>query len=110
MLSSKEKEFIEYWEKNRLSQKTTAYRLRRGLPFSLLFITPVLVTIVLIYFASPDWYAKIAGQISVSLPVIVVAIFLFAFLFSLMRMQFQWEAYEQQYLEIKAKQAQHELP
>jgi membrane protein YdbS with pleckstrin-like domain len=110
MLSSKEIEFLEYWEKNRLSQKTTANRLRRGLPFSLLFIAPVLITIVLIYFSSPDWYAKISGQISVSLPVIVLAVFLFAFLFSLMRMQFQWEAYEQQYLEIKAKQAQHDSP
>lgn len=74
------------------------------MPMALLFGLSMLVSLVLVFYLSPEWYTKISKYISRVTISIVVAIFISIFFFSFARMHFKWEMNEQYYLELKQKQ------
>ena len=72
MLSPKELEFLEYWEKNRDFENTFPRKLVAGLPMAIIFCTPILFLLAAVYFYLPDWYAKVSVNTSSQTFVVVV--------------------------------------
>lgn len=103
MLSEKEVEFIKQWEATRVQQSKFFSKFRNGLPMAVLFTSPIIVSIALVYFLSPDWYTKISQSANGSLISIMASIIIIVFFFSYARMHFKWEMNEQLYQELKAK-------
>lgn len=104
MLSEKDKEFINYWEKVKESQNTFAAKLTGGLPMAALFSVPILLFITAVYFFFPEWYTKISSRLPGSIVTIIIAVIICILFFSYFRMQFKWESNEQLYRELKQKQ------
>ena len=102
-MSKDELEFMAYWESVRATQSRFVYKFFKGLPFAFVFVIPVIISIITVYFLSPDWFSKFANELKSSLPAICTAFILFIFVYAYMRMHFKWEANEQIYLELKAK-------
>lgn len=105
MLSPKELEFLEYWEKNRDFENTFSRKLLAGLPMGIIFCTPILFLLAAVYFFLPDWYAKISVNTSnQTFVVVVIGVFLAAIFIAYFRMHFRWEMNEQLFKELKYKQ------
>lgn len=104
MLSEKDIKFLQRWELVREKQSSFTSKLVGGLPMALLFGLPILFTVAVIYFLSPDWYTKISQAAAGSTSVVLVAVLIFIVFFSYFRMHFKWEMNEQLYQELKARQ------
>lgn len=102
MLTDKEKAFIEYWELRRIPYSDPTSKLLRGLPVAFLFGLPILLSVMLVYFFSPEWYTKVSLSAG-SLLAIIVAVFIAILFFSFFRMHFKWEMNEQAYRELIKK-------
>jgi membrane protein YdbS with pleckstrin-like domain len=102
MLSEREREFIQYWEANRLREKKVNKQLLVGLPVGLLFAIPVL----LILFSGKLWYKKAdaVANTQSSPIVLMVAVICIAVFIAIFYKRHQWDMKEQQYLELKAKE------
>jgi hypothetical protein len=86
MLSDKEMKFLQYWELVREKESSFLSKLMRGLPMACLFGLPVLFSIALVYFLSPDWYTRISQATAGSTGTILLAIFIFILFFSYFRL------------------------
>ena len=104
MLSEKEIRFLEHWERVRDEQSGFLSKLSRGLPMAMLFGIPILVSIALVYFLSPEWYTKISQSASSVSVTILIAVDISILFFSYARMHFKWEMNEQLYQELKNRQ------
>jgi membrane protein YdbS with pleckstrin-like domain len=102
MLTQEEKQFLRYWEANRLREKKLNKQLLVGLPVGLLFAIPVLIAL----FSGKLWYQRADMQANAnSSPVIlIVAVICIAVFVAVFYKRHQWEMREQQYLELKAKE------
>jgi membrane protein YdbS with pleckstrin-like domain len=102
MLNEREREFIKYWEANRLKEKKFNKQLLVGLPIGLLFAIPVLILL----FSGKFWYQRASMEAnSQSSPlVLMIAIICIAVFVGVFYKRHQWEMKEQQYLEFKAKE------
>jgi hypothetical protein len=107
MLTQDEKQFLRYWEANRLREKKLNKQLLIGLPIGLLFAVPVLIAL----FSGRFWYQRAEMQAnSNSSPVIlIVAIICIAVFVGVFYKRHQWEMREQHYLELKAKEQEDEV-
>jgi hypothetical protein len=102
MLTTEEKEFLEFWEKNRLRQKKTFYQILVGLPIGALFGFTLLIN----FLAGRFWYKR-ADSVAVSQfnPVlIIVAVLLIIVFIAIFNRKHRWDMNEQRYLELRAKQ------
>ena len=104
MLSEKEIKFLERWELERERESTFTSKLLRGLPVACMFGLPILFSIALVYFFSPEWYTKISQAAAGSANAILIAVFIFIIFFAYFRMHFKWEMNEQLYHELKSLQ------
>ncbi len=104
MISEKELQFIQYWEKHRVELGKPISKLLRGLPVATLFVLPILLSMILVNILSPDWYTKVAPKDSGAFTTIFIALFICVLFISYFRMQFKWESNEQAYNELKQKQ------
>src|SRR5687767_11178615 len=106
MLTQDEKQFLRYWEANRLREKKLNKQLLIGLPIGLLFAVPVLIAL----FSGRFWYQRAEMQAnSNSSPVIlIVAIICIAVFVGVFYKRHQWEMREQHYLELKAREEAEE--
>jgi L-cystine uptake protein TcyP (sodium:dicarboxylate symporter family) len=102
MLTEEEKQFVKYWEENRLRQKSWKYRLLTGLPLGILFSAPIMLLLMTARF----WYKRadmmantIANPVVMILAVLIIAVFV-AIFFKAHR----WEMSEQLYQGIKARE------
>jgi MFS superfamily sulfate permease-like transporter len=105
MLSEKDKDFINYWEKEKEGRNTFSAKLTGGLPMAALFSVPILLFITVVYLFFPEWYTKISSRLPGSIVTIVIAVIICILFFSYFRMQFKWESNEQLYQELKQKQS-----
>jgi hypothetical protein len=102
MLTDTEKQFLRYWEENRLREKKLNKQLLVGLPIGLLFAVPVLI----ILFTGRFWYqrAEMQANASSSPVVLIIAIVCIAVFVAVFYKRHQWEQREQHYLELKARE------
>ena len=106
MLNEREKQFIEYWEANRLRDGHWRYQLLTGIPIGLLFALPVLAII----FTGKFWYkrADMAMNAMMNPVVLVVAVFVITVFVSIFYKRHQWDMKEQYYRQLKAREeAEH---
>jgi membrane protein YdbS with pleckstrin-like domain len=101
MLTDREREFLRYWEENRLREKKAYKQLLIGLPIGLLFAIPVL----LIVLSGRLWYKRADMVANSTNPaVLIIAVVAIAVFMALFYKRHQWDMREQQYLELKARE------
>ena len=103
MLSPEELSFVEYWERERIAQSSFYYKIFRGLTMAFLFVMPIALMVLSVWFFFPDWYMKISKTSSGMFVTTLFALFIIALFFSFFRMHYNWEKNEQAYLELKYK-------
>jgi len=105
MLTPQEKEFIHYWERNRLKQKKVFRQFLLGIPMGLLFAIPIVINF------SSGWYkraAMVANTQDFNPGVLLVALLLIVGFIAIFSMKYKWEKNEQHYRELLAKQAEEQ--
>jgi hypothetical protein len=101
MLTEREREFLRYWEANRLQEKKVYKQLLIGLPIGLLFAVPVL----LILFSGKLWYKRADMVANSTNPVVlIIAVIAIAVFMAIFYKRHQWDMREQQYQELKARE------
>ena len=100
MLTNQEKDFIDFWAKNRIAQKTSIRPFLIGLSAGLLF---GLVVVAVLY---SGWYTRANMQANSKLNgfVFFAGILLVSLFMAYLYRSFSWENREQQYKELLAKQ------
>ena len=98
-LSDQEKQYIEYWEKNRLREKKVLNQLLIGLPLGIIFASPVLLNLFGRWYTRADMEAHTKLNPAVLL-IAVLGIVAFVAIFS---RRHKWEMKEQQYRSFIAK-------
>jgi hypothetical protein len=104
MISEKDKEFVVYWEKVRVSENTFASKISRGLPMAFLFGLPIILSVIVVRLFAPEWYMKMSATSPGAFITILIAMMIIIVFYAYFRMQYKWEMNEQLYNEIKAKQ------
>ncbi|MGN6353392.1 MAG: hypothetical protein ACTHLB_08380 [Parafilimonas sp.] len=99
MLSDKEKAFIEYWEENRLKEKSIYKLISPG------FSIGLCIGIAILLAFNSGWYerANMAAQAESSPWILVIGIIAIVVFTGLFYKKFRWEMNEQAYRELKAK-------
>ncbi|HTQ64932.1 MAG TPA: hypothetical protein VMI12_09045 [Puia sp.] len=100
MLTPEEKDFIHYWEQNRLKQKKIFRQLLLGIPLGLLFVIPILIN-----FAS-GWYKRaemVANTQDFNPGVLMAACLLIIGFVAIFSRKVRWEKNEQYYQELRSK-------
>ena len=101
MLTQREKDFIRYWEANRLRRKKVFRQFLIGIPIGLLFVIPIVINF------SSGWYrrADMAAHSSDFNPVVLlVALLLIVGFTAIFYQRHQWDQYEQHYRELLARE------
>lgn len=101
MLTQREKDFIRYWETNRLRRKKVVRQFLIGIPVGLLFVIPIVIN-----FAS-GWYRRAdmeANSSDFSPMVLLVALLLIVGFTAIFYQRHQWDQLEQRYQELRARQ------
>jgi membrane protein YdbS with pleckstrin-like domain len=107
MLTEREKQFLRYWEDNRLREKKTYKQLLVGIPIGLIFALSIMMSV----FSGSLWYKRADMVANTTNPlVLIVAVILIAVFMAIFYKRHQWEMKEQQYLEIKAKEGDEPGP
>jgi hypothetical protein len=107
MLTDSENRFIVHWEKVRIPYSSTSSKFRRGLPMALIFGGSLFLSLVGVYFLSPEWYTKISQRANSSVFAIIIGLFLSILFFAYFKMHCKWEMDEQMFNELKAKQKKY---
>ena len=103
MLTEDEKQFVQYWEINRAREKKLVRQFLIGVPAGLLFAIPILI----ILFSGKIWYkrADAVANTQANPVVLIIAIIVITAFVAVFYKRHQWDMKEQQYLELKAKEA-----
>lgn len=101
MLSAQDKEFVEWWSKNRNREKKLVKQLAVGLPLGLAFGFPILLSVMF-----RGWYKSMTYVSGSQLTIILIAVLLIVVFYAVFRMRFKWEMNEQRYNELLKKEGQ----
>lgn len=104
MITEKEKEFVEYWERVRIVRSTMGNKIASGLPLAAMFGLPIILSLIVVRLFFPDWYTKIANTTSGMFMAVIIAVIIAILFYGYFRMHFKWEMNEQLYKELKIKQ------
>ena len=100
MLTTDEKKFLDYWEKNRIKETNVFTQLRHGLPIGL----GLAILILLNY--TTGWYERatmVANSQSTPL-VLVLGLVIIVVFWSVFSRRHKWDMNEQRYKELLIKQ------
>jgi hypothetical protein len=100
MLTQREKDFICYWEANRLRRKKVIRQFLIGIPVGLLFVIPIVINF------SSGWYRRAdmeANSPDFNPMVLFVALLLIVGFTAIFYQRHQWDQYEQRYQELRAR-------
>lgn len=104
MFSQKEIDFMQHWEAVREKESHFMSKLSRGLPMAMLFGLPIILSLVAVYYLSPEWYTKVSQAAAGVFGTLILAVFIIILFFSYFRMHFKWEMNEQLYMELKSRE------
>ena len=100
MLSQQEKDFLRYWEENRLNKKRFLRQFSIGLPLGVLIAVAIFLNLL------SGWYKKADMEIrsnSSQIPVIIIALVSIVVFITIFSSYHKWEQNEQRYKELKRK-------
>jgi membrane protein YdbS with pleckstrin-like domain len=102
MLNERERQFLQYWEANRLRQKRWQQQLLAGIPMGFLFALPVIA----IVFTSKFWYKRADMMVNATMNpyVLIVAVFVITVFVSIFYKRHQWDMKEQYFRQLKARE------
>lgn len=106
MLTQQEKDFIVYWEQNRLKQKKTFRQLLVGIPIGFLFAAAILLNFYSGWYKRADMVAN--NPYDFNPVVLVFALLLIIAFVAIFTKHHQWEMREQRYRELIAKQSKND--
>jgi len=100
MLTQQERDFIRYWESNRLRRKKIVRQFLVGIPIGLLFVIPITIN-----FASGwDKRAQMEANNQEFNPIVLlIALLLIVGFTAIFYQRHQWDQYEQRYRELLAR-------
>jgi hypothetical protein len=107
MLTKEEKDFILYWEKNRLRQKKVVRQFLVGIPLGLLFVIPTVISF------TSGWYKRAemeANSADFNPMVLFVALLLIVGFTAIFYQRWKWDQTEQRYLELLAREKRSSAP
>lgn len=99
MITEQEKDFIDYWDKNRDRYKRSFYQLAIGLTAGIVFALPILLSVLF-----HDWYKQMVYISGSQVTVILIGVFGIIVFLALFRLRFKWEENEQLYKELKYRE------
>jgi hypothetical protein len=105
MLTQQDKDFIRYWEANRLRRKKVVRQFLIGIPIGLLFVIPIVINF------SSGWYRRAdmeAHSADFNPVVLLVALLLIVGFTAIFYQRHQWDQYEQHYRELLARRIREE--
>ena len=105
MLTDQEKDFIRYWETNRVRQKKVVRQFLVGIPIGLLFVIPIVIN-----FAT-GWYKRAdmeANNQDFNPMVLFVALILIVGFTAIFYQRQKWDQYEQRYQELLHRRSKEE--
>lgn len=102
MLSKEEKDFILYWEQNRLRRKKVFRQFLVGIPIGLLFVIPIVLNFLSGWHKSADVEAN---SPDFDPRVLFVALLLIVAFTSIFYQRHKWDQYEQRYRELLARRS-----
>lgn len=100
MLTQQERDFIRYWENNRLRRKKVMRQFLVGIPIGLLFVIPTVINF------TSGWYKRAmmeAGSQDFNPMVLLVALLLIVGFTAIFYQRHQWDQHEQRYRELLAR-------
>jgi hypothetical protein len=104
MLTEREKQFMDYWEKNRDKEKKVLRQLFVGLPLGLLFVIPIILNFSSGWYKRANMWANGHADESVGTTLAIAALIILVFV-AIFSKRHRWEMNEQDYRELEAKQA-----
>ena len=107
MLSQQEKDFLNYWEANRLHKKRFLRQFSIGLPLGVLIVTAIFLNLL------SGWYKRADMEVrsnSSLIPVIIVALVLTVVFVAIFSSRHKWDQNEQRYMELRKKEANENSP
>jgi membrane protein YdbS with pleckstrin-like domain len=105
MLTQQEKNFIDYWQRNRDKQKRTFRQLLIGIPIGLLFAIPICINFFSGWYKRASMMSNTTDFNPIVLVIAMIVIISFVAIFS---KRHQWDMREQQYRELLSKQSQED--
>jgi len=105
MISQRDKDFMRYWEANRLRRKKTVTQFLIGIPVGLLFVIPIVINF------SSGWYKRAdmeANSADFNPLVLLLALLLILGFTAIFYQRHKWDQYEQHYRELLARQQREE--
>jgi hypothetical protein len=100
MLTQEEKDFIDYWERNRDRQKKTIRQFLVGIPIGLLFAVPIVIN-----FGS-GWYHRAMMVITAEGGALLLALVLIVVFVAIFSQQYKWDQLNQRYMELIARRSE----
>ncbi len=100
MLTEEEKNFLTWWEVNRLRKRNRVWQLAAGLPLAMILVAGIFVN----YFSG--WYTRATMQINISASgvlVVLIALLLIVVFIVVFSARHRWEMNEQRYQELQQK-------
>jgi heme/copper-type cytochrome/quinol oxidase subunit 2 len=110
MLTNEEKQFVQYWEANRLRKKKWLRQLYLGLPLAAAFIIAIFLNIS----SGWNWRAEqVRNQVEQRhntsiIPVLIIACILIVVFITIFSVRHKWDLYEQRYKELLARREKGE--
>jgi hypothetical protein len=120
MLTEKDRQFIERWERVREVEGTFKHKFLSGLPMAMMFGLPVLLFFGVVKIFFPSWFTtathkpndvivpemtdKFMKLSSGDVLMVVIAVLIVVFFFAYFRMHYKWEMNEQLYRELLSKE------
>ena len=105
MLTQQEKEFIAYWEQNRLRRRKVVRQFLIGIPVGLAFVIPIAINLFSGWYKRANMEAN-SGDFN---PLVLLVAFLLIIGFTAIFWQrHKWDQYEQHYRELVARESREE--
>ena len=106
MINEEEKQFIRYWEQNRLRRKKVVNQLAVGLPLGTVLVIAIFVNFFSGWYKRAEMVRNEATQkndASLILVLLVAALLIVAFI-TIFSVRHKWDQHEQRYKELIARQ------
>lgn len=100
MLTEDESRFVEYWTKNRLTQKKFFKQLAIGLPIGVLFAVAIFINFTSGWYKRATMVFNAYPSVRSLILVLLVAVLLIVVFVSVFSVKVKWEKNEQRYREL----------
>ena len=97
-MNQSDKEFIQWWEKNRESERAWSRFLSKGVGMGLVFSFPIILAVLF-----RGWYKRMPFVSGTQLFLIIAASLLVSVFYAFLKGWMEWEKNEEKYLSLQGK-------